>query len=77
MEEKTDRIFSTYKRYHKLISEDAEKTESFVYGIDQLAARLTVAHVIDDALDVLKVVVLVGSKDKPPTANKINITSTI
>lgn len=70
MEEKTDKIFSTYKRYHKLISEDAEKTESFVYGIDQLAARLTVAHVIDDALDVLK-------KDKPPTANKINITSTI
>ena len=64
MIDKSDTIFSTYKYYRDLISEDAKNNDSFVYGIDQLAARLTVAHVIDDALRFLK-------NDKPPTAHKI------
>ena len=65
MAEKTDKIFNTYKQYRVLIIEDAQKTDGFVYGIDQLASRLTVAHVIDDALRFLK-------NDKSPTAHKIN-----
>jgi len=70
MEKKTDKIFNTYKQYRELIIEDSQKTVSgtangFVYGIDQLASRLTVAHVIDDALRFLK-------NDKSPTAHKIN-----
>ena len=70
MEKKTDKIFNTYKQYRELIIEDAQKTDGFVYGIDQLAARLTVAHVMDDALRFLK-------NDKPPTAHKVNKVSEV
>tara|TARA_B100000749_G_C18335299_1_gene426737 strand:+ start:34 stop:264 length:231 start_codon:yes stop_codon:yes gene_type:complete len=70
MEKKTDKIFNTYKQYRELIIEDAQKTDGFVYGIDQLAARLTVAYVMDEALSFLK-------SDKPPTAHKINKVSEV
>jgi len=69
MKDKTDKIFSIYKQYQDLIVEDANKGTGIVYGVDQLAARLTVAHAIDNALDTLQ-------NDKPPTANKINVTHT-
>ena len=42
--EKDDKIFTMYKQYKELIHKDAEKNDNRVYGTDQLAVQLTVAH---------------------------------
>ena len=49
-----DKIYTMYKQYQTLIHEDAENNDSFVYGVDQLAARLTVAHMLDHVVCLLK-----------------------
>ena len=59
-----DKIFTMYKQYIDLIRDDVEKNNEFVYGIDQLAARLTVAHMLDHVVGLIK-------NETPPTANKI------
>jgi len=65
-----DKIFTMYRQYQTLIVEDVEKESRFVYGVDQLAARLTVAHMLDHVVSLIK-------EDAPPTAKKINYGPTI
>jgi len=52
--QKDDKIFTIYKQYIDLIRDDVEKNNEFVYGIDQLAARLTTAHLIDGLIEEIK-----------------------
>ena len=49
-----DKIFTMYQQYRTLIHEETKKNDAFVYGIDQLAAQLTVAHMIDHVVCLLK-----------------------
>jgi len=56
-----DKIFNVYKQYKELIHKDAEKNDNRVYGTDQLAAQLTVAHMLDHVVCLFK-------EDMPPTA---------
>ena len=60
-----DKIFNVYKQYKELIHKDAEKNGARVYGTDQLAAQLTVAHMLDHVVCLFK-------EDMPPTARKVN-----
>ena len=62
-----DKIFTMYRQYKELIHKDLEKKDNRVYGTDQLAAQLTVAHMLDHVVCLFK-------KDKPPTARKVNKT---
>ena len=59
-----DKIFTMYKQYKELIHKDAEETEARVYGTDQLAAQLTIAHMLDHVVCLIK-------EEQPPTAPKI------
>ena len=58
-----DKIFTMYKQYKELIHKDAEETEARVYGTDQLAAQLTIAHMLDHVVCLIK-------EEQPPTAPK-------
>ena len=60
-----DKIFTMYKQYKELIHKDAEKNKDNVYGVDQMASRLVVAHMLDHVICLFK-------EDKSPTAKKIN-----
>jgi len=62
-----DKIFTMYKQYKELIHKDVEKNDNRVYGTDQLAAQLTVAHMLDHVICLVK-------EDKPPTVRKVNDT---
>mgnify|MGYP001175942519 FL=1 len=62
-----DKIFTMYRQYKELIHKDAEENDNRVYGTDQLAAQLTVAHMLDH-------VVCLFNKDEPPKARKVNKT---
>ena len=62
-----DKIFTMYRQYKELIHKDAEENDNHVYGTDQLAAQLTVAHMLDHVVCLFK-------ENKPPTARKINKT---
>ena len=59
-----DKIFTMYKQYKELIHKDAEKSENFVYGVDQMASRLVVAHMLDRVICLIK-------EDKPSTVKKL------
>jgi len=59
-----DKVFTMYKHYKELIHKDVEEKDNRVYGIDQLAVQLTVAHMLDHVVCLIK-------EDKPPTAKKI------
>ena len=59
-----DKIFTMYTQYKALIHKDAVKTDNRVYGTDQLAAWLTVGHMLDHVVCLIK-------EDKPPTVKKI------
>ena len=59
-----DKIFTMYRQYKELIHKDAEETEARVYGTDQLAAQLTVAHMLDHAVCLIK-------EDRFPTAKEL------
>jgi hypothetical protein len=43
-----------YRQYKELIHKDAEKNDNHVYGTDQLAAQLTVAHMLDHMVCLFK-----------------------
>ena len=62
-----DKVFTMYKQYKELIHKDVEEKDKRVYGTDQLAVQLTVAHMLDHVICLLK-------EDKPPTAKKVNNT---
>ena len=64
-----DKIFTMYKQYKELIHKDVEKKDNRVYGTDQLAAQLTVAHMLDHV-----VCLNISKEDKLPTARKVNNT---
>ena len=49
-----DKIFTMYRQYKELIHKDAEENDNRVYGTDQLAAQLTVAHMLDHVVCLLK-----------------------
>ena len=49
-----DKILNMYKQYRTLIHEDAEENGQVVYGVDQMASRLTVAHMLDHVVCLLK-----------------------
>jgi|TARA_R110000824_G_scaffold363647_1_gene551701 hypothetical protein len=53
MIEEDDKVFTMYKQYKALIHKDAVEGANHVYGTDQLAAWLTVAHTLDHAVSVL------------------------
>ena len=59
-----DKIFTMYKQYKELIYQDAEKHGNFVYGVDQMASRLVVAHMFDHVVCLIK-------EDKPSTTKEI------
>jgi len=61
---KTDKIFNMYNQYKELIHSDAKENDNRVYGTDQLAAQLTVAHMLDHVVCLFK-------EDKPPTAKTV------
>ena len=61
-----DKMFTMYRQYQSLIREDAEKNDAFVYGIDQLASRLTVAHMLDHVVCLLK-----NEEEEPVKVRKI------
>ena len=42
-----DKIYTMYRQYKALIHKDAHENDNHVYGTDQLAANLTVAHMLD------------------------------
>ena len=42
-----DKIYTMYRQYKALIHKDAKENDNHVYGTDQLAANLTVAHMLD------------------------------
>jgi len=60
-----DKVFTMYKQYKELIHKDAEESEGRVYGVDQLAVQLTVAHMLDH-------VVCLDKEDKLPTAREVD-----
>ena len=60
-----DKIFTMYKQYKELIHKDAEEGGNFVYGTDQLAAQLTVAHMLDH------IVCLAKNDDHPPVVKQV------
>ncbi len=49
-----DKIFTMYRQYKELIHKDVEENDNRVYGTDQLAAQLTVAHMLDHVVCLLK-----------------------
>ena len=59
-----DKIFTMYRQYKELIHKDAEENDNRVYGTDQLAAQLTVAHMLDHIVCLIK-------KEQPSTAHQI------
>ena len=61
---KDDKIFIMYRQYKALIHKDAEENGNHVYGTDQLAAQLTVAHMLDHVVCLIK-------ENKPVTAKKM------
>ena len=63
-----DKIFTMYRQYKELIHKDAEKSGNLVYGTDQLAAQLTVAHMLDHVVCLLKPLDL---ENIPPNVRKI------
>tara|TARA_Y100000296_G_C5159708_1_gene251116 strand:- start:224 stop:556 length:333 start_codon:yes stop_codon:yes gene_type:complete len=65
-----DKIFTMYKQYKELIHRDAEEGENRVYGTDQLAAQLTVAHMLDHVV-CLNIGDNPSKEDRPPTVKKL------
>ena len=63
-----DKIFTKYGQYKELIHKDAEKSGNFVYGVDQLASRLVIAHMLDHVVCLLKPLDL---ENIPPNVRKI------
>ena len=59
-----DKILNMYKQYRNLIHEDAEKNDQIIYGVDQMASRLTVAHMLDHVVCLLKNKEVVDGKEK-------------
>ena len=57
-----DKIFTMYKQYKELLSEGVNFK---VNGLEHIAAQLTVAHMLDHVVCLLK-------KDNLPTARKVN-----
>ena len=49
-----DKIFTMYRQYKELIHKDVEKNDNRVYGTDQLAAQLMVAHMLDHVVFLFK-----------------------
>ena len=62
-----DKIYTMYIQYKELIHKEAEENDNRVYGTDQMASRLVVAHMLDHVVCLFK-------KDKLPTARKVNNT---
>jgi len=62
-----DKIFTMYKQYKEFLHNDAKDNEKPVYGVDSMASRLTVAHILDHVICLVK-------EDKPPTVRKVNNT---
>ena len=60
-----DKVFTMYKHYKELIHKDAEENDNHVYGTDQLAAQLTVAHMLDHVVCSLE-------GKKPVKVKKVN-----
>jgi len=60
-----DKIFTMYRQYKELIHKDAEENDNHVYGTDQLAAQLTVAHMLDHVVCLFK-------EDKPSMAREVD-----
>jgi hypothetical protein len=60
-----DKIFTVYRQYKEFIYKDAEENDANVYGTDQLAARLTVAHMLDH-------VVCLFTGDESSTVKMVN-----
>ena len=59
-----DKIFTMYKQYKELIYNDAEENGKPVYGVDQMASRLAIAHMLDHIVCLIK-------EDKSPTVKKL------
>lgn len=43
-----DKIFQMFKAYKDLLTTHAKETNDLIYGIDQMASRLVIAHLLDD-----------------------------
>ena len=54
MIEEDDKIYAMYNQYKTLIHKDAVKGSNTVYGTDQLAAWLTVGHMLDNMASLLE-----------------------
>jgi len=76
MLKENDEIFCLFKEYKQKISQDAEKNNERVYGIDQMASRLAVAHVIHKVFqDGIAIdMTVLETKNIPPTVRKVNKT---
>ena len=62
-----DKIYTMYRQYKELIHKEAEENDNRVYGTDQMASRLVVAHMLDHVVCLFK-------QEQPPTAMKVNNT---
>ena len=60
-----DKIFSMFKQYKELIHKDAKESDNLVYGTDQMASRLVVAHMLDHVVCLMK-------EEDVSTAIKVN-----
>ena len=49
-----DKIYTMYRQYKELIHKEAEENDNRVYGTDQMASRLVVAHMLDHVVCLLK-----------------------
>ena len=58
----TDKIFSIYQQYKTLLVTNATEKDEPVYGVEQIAARLTLAHVAVERE---------SSIESPPTAREV------
>ena len=61
MIEEDDKLFTMYTQYKALIHKNAVKNENRVYGVDQLAAWLTVGHTLDNMASLLKETKIFGT----------------
>ena len=59
-----DKIYTMYRQYKELIHKEAEENDNRVYGTDQMASRLVVAHMLDHVACLIK-------EDKPSTVKKL------
>ena len=49
-----DKIYTMYRQYKELIHKEAEENDNRVYGTDQMASRLVVAHMLDHVVCLMK-----------------------